>query len=99
LQPFDLLLISLAVWYTAYALIKLSAPFNVLGKLRTWAQAGENAKAGSLGELLTCIYCTAWYCAIFWFIVWQTPLKPIVYPFALAGAALMLHRYTGSFHT
>lgn len=99
MTPFDFLLYALAVWLTAYALVKLSAPFNVFGKLRTWAQADENAKAGSLGEMLTCIYCTGFWCAVGWYIIYLTPARPLVYPFALAGLALMLHRFTGGFHT
>jgi len=95
MQPFDFLLITLSTWLLAYGLVKLSAPFNLFGKLRTWA--GE-VKPGNLAELLECIYCTGFWCAVFWCIVWLTPARPIMYPFAVAGAMTMFWRFTGGSH-
>jgi len=92
MTPFDFLLIALASWLTAYYLVKSSAPFNLFGRLRAWA--GEK-KPGNLAEMLDCIYCTSFWTALFWCIIWLTPLRILVYPFAVAGAGLMLHRFTG----
>lgn len=99
MQPTDLLILCLAIWYTSYSVVKLSAPFNLFGRLRVWATGGAEPVPGSLGELLTCIYCFSVYAAVLWLIIWHTPAKPLIYPFALAGGTLMLHRFTGSFHT
>lgn len=94
MTPFDLLLLVSATYYTAYAVVKLPAPFNVLGRLRTWA--GE-AKAGNLADLLSCIYCTGWWVALLWCVVWLTPARPLVYPFAVAGGMMFIHKYAGGF--
>ena len=86
MTPFDFALIALATWYLAYAAVKLAGPFGMFAWLRT------------KGELFTCIYCVSLYIAIGFALLWLTPARPLVYPFALAGAALMLHRYTGGMH-
>ena len=96
MQPTDLLTLSLAIWYSAYVMVKLSGPFNVFGWLRLKL---DSTKEGSAGELINCIYCTSWWVAVVWLVIWYTPLQPLAYPFALAGAALLLRRHTGGFHT
>lgn len=98
MTPTDLIILSLAIWYSAYVVVKLSGPFNVFGRIRA-AVDHTKETAGSAGEFINCIYCTSWWIAVVWLLVWHTPAQPLVYPFALAGAALMLHRYTGGMHT
>lgn len=88
MTPYDLLLLALATWYTAYVVVQLDGPFTVFKRIRPRTRG-----------LTGCIYCFAPYAAVLWLLIWYTPVKPLIYPFALAGAALMLHRYTGGMHT
>lgn len=88
MSAFDWLLLALATWYIAYIVVQLDGPFGVFKNLRPRS-----------GGLMTCIYCFAPYSALLWLIIWHTPAKPLIYPFALAGGALLLHRYTGGMHT
>lgn len=92
----DLLTVALASWLLAYALVKFSAPFNVFGRLRTWA--GE-PKAGNLAEMLSCIYCVSFWTAVLFFVLWLTPARPLVYPFAITGGVMFIHKYVGGFAT
>ena len=87
MTPYDLLLLALATWYTAYVVVQLDGPFTVFKRIRPRTRG-----------LTECIYCFAPYAAVLWLLIWYTPAKPLIYPFALAGAALMLHRYTGGNH-
>ena len=87
MTPVDFAIVALACWYLAYSVVKLSGPFGVFTWLRT------------KGELFTCIYCVSLYVAIGFAAIWLTPARPLVYPFALAGLALTIHRYTGGFLT
>ena len=113
MTPFDLLLLALATWYLAYSAVKLAGPFGVFTWLREWRggrwhgrtyeydiRVGNgDSKALQTNGALDCIYCISLYVAIGFALLWLTPARPLVYPFALAGAALMLHRYTGGMHT
>lgn len=83
----DIILVSLACWYMSYSVVKLSGPFGAFTWLRT------------KGELFTCIYCVSLYVAIGFALIWLTPARPLVYPFALAGLALQMHRFTGGMLT
>jgi len=83
----DMVIVSLGTWYAAYAIAKLGGPFGAFTWLRT------------KGELFTCIYCLSIWVAVAFALVWLTPARVLVYPFALAGGALMLHRYTGGMMT
>lgn len=81
----DLGILALAVWYAAYVVVKLAGPFGAFAWLRT------------KGEVFACIYCFSWWVAVAFALIWFTPARPLVYPFSLAGAALLAHRYTGGF--
>lgn len=84
----DAILLMLAAWYLTEVVSNKTGPFKVFYYARTRLNHGG---------LLTCGYCL---------IVWITPLLLIVYvylpcliwPFALAGGALMLRAYTGVKH-
>lgn len=85
----DLLILALATWRLAYLISKENAPFNLMGRFRTRFPLGGGS---------SCIYCVSVWCAAFWLILWQTPLRPLVYLFAISGAALMLATYSGVNH-
>ena len=86
MQHVDFLLVSLASWYLAYVIAQLDGPFAVF----TWLKAK--------GKLFTCIYCLAIWIAVIWYLVYLSPARALVYPFALAGGALVIHRWSGGFH-
>ena len=87
LSLLDLLVIALATWRLAFLLAREDAPFALLKRLR--------AKT-TLGGLLNCLMCASIWCAALCYVLWQTPLQPIVVIAALSGAALMLASYTGA---
>lgn len=90
LTPFDLLVLSLATWRLAYLITKESGPFHLAERFRA---------RFPLGGLTTCLKCASVWCALFWLAVWQMPAAPVVYVFAVSGAALMLGTYIGSSQT
>lgn len=82
----DLLVLSLATFYAAYALCNTKGPFGYFKWLR------DNVMHGGL---LECIYCAAFWLAVVFIILWISPAQIVVYPFAGAGAGMLLYRYTG----
>lgn len=84
----DAILLMLAAWYIGEVLTVKAGPFSIFFKMRNSLPHGG---------LLHCLYCIA---------VWITPLLLIAYvympcliwPFALAGGALMLRSYSGVRH-
>ena len=100
---FNLIMLALATWYISYVIVKLDSPFHLLGRFREWAikkstLPDETLKPGSVGEWVSCIYCVSPYVGLVCWLLLSTALAPIIYPFAIAGGALMLHRYTGGWH-
>jgi hypothetical protein len=90
MTPLNLLTLALFAWYVAYVLVKTSGPFHLFARLRA---------ATTLGGLLECTYClVVWVAAIGYGLLFYTPLTPIVYVGAAAGAAMLAHRYTGGDH-
>lgn len=90
LSPPDLLLIALATWYLAYVVTKTSGPFEMMGRFRF---------RFPLGGLTACIVCAAPWLAAALYLLYRTPLQPIVVVLALAGAALMLGSFSGASHS
>jgi hypothetical protein len=89
MQPFDILVLAVATWYIAHVITRTDGPYGVFRKLR---------KEMPMGGLLTCITCASiWVALIFW-IVWQTPIGAVVYPFTIAGAGLMFGAFSGASH-
>lgn len=95
MQLSDLFILALATWYTAYVIVKLSGPANIFGWLRTKTAGGKD---GSVGDALKCLYCTGFWVALAFVVIWYTPAQPIVYPFAVIGGGIILFRYTGGEH-
>jgi hypothetical protein len=81
-----LLILGFAAIATAQVMVKLDAPFHLMARFR---------KVTTIGGLLECIYCSAWWAAIVYYFLLSTVLAPVVYIAAAAGVAMMLWRYTG----
>ena len=87
MTPLDLLLLSVATFYSAYALTTLAGPFHVFTTIR------EHLPLGGLTE---CIYCASPWLAALLYLIWLTPARPLVEVLALAGAGLMLGSFSGA---
>lgn len=85
----EFLILATATYRTAYLLTNEDGPFLLALKFR---------QATTLGGLLTCLKCASVWCALFMWLLWQTPLQPVVIVFAVSGAALMLTSYSGVNH-
>lgn len=86
----DLLIIALATWRLSYFITSEIGPFGVAAWVR---------KVAPLGGLTTCLKCASFWTALACFLLWLTPLQPLVWVLAAAGAALMLASYSGVSHT
>lgn len=86
LTPFDFMLITFAALYLADAITRLKGAFNALSILRDRLP---------LGGLTSCVYCLIIWIALAFYLLLQTDVYWIVYPFALSGAAMAIYNYTG----
>jgi hypothetical protein len=89
MTPLNLLTLALFAWYVAYVLVKTSGPFKAFARLRA---------VTTLGGLLECIWCLVLWTALLGYILLDTPLVHVVYVGAIAGLAMIGHRYTGGDH-
>lgn len=87
MQPLDLLLIALATFYTAYAVSATHGPWNVFDGLRTRVP---------LGGLTKCLVCLSPWLAALFYVLMFTPLYVAVDVLAIAGASVLVWRYTGA---
>lgn len=86
MSPLDLLILTLATFYASYAIANTDGPFAIFEWLRT---------AVPLGGLTSCIVClSVWLAAVFYLLL-PTPFYPVIVILALAGASVLLYRYTG----
>ena len=85
----DLLILAIATWRVSYLVTKEDAPFRLAARLR---------ERHPLGGLTTCIYCASAWAAIALYVLWWTPLQPMVTITAIAGGAMMLMTFTGANH-
>ena len=85
----DVLIIAAAAWRLAYLVTKEDAPFRLMARLRSRT---------TIGGLLDCIKCASVWTAALMVLLWVTPLQPVVFVFAVSGAALMLASWTGVHH-
>lgn len=83
----ELLIQALATWYIAYALTATHGLFGMFDKLRAADQ-----RIGL--KLLKCIVCTAVWVALGIALLW-TVAPFVVHVFAVAGLAMLAHKYTG----
>ncbi len=87
MNPLDLLIVSLAAFYAAYAITRTHGPFRLF----------ERARAGlPHGGVLTCFYCAAVWAALIAYAALQTPLAALVWALAAAGGASFAYRWTGA---
>jgi hypothetical protein len=95
----QLIIIAFAAWYVAHNVVQESGPLNVFGRVRSWALKGKpnGAPKGSFAEVVTCIYCAAFWASAFIYAIWAlTPAQPVVYVLAIAGGALAVDRWISS---
>lgn len=86
MNPSDLIVLSLATLYLTHALTKTHGPVGVFETIRS---------KYPLGGLTTCLVCAAFWIAVVFYLLWLTPLQPIVYVFAAAGGAVVVGHYVG----
>lgn len=86
MSALDLLLLSLATLYAAFALTKTHGAFGMF----TWARQHI-----PLGGLTACIVCAAFWFALAFYVLLQTDLNLLVWIFAAAGGAVAVAYYTG----
>lgn len=89
LNALSLLVLALATWRLAYLITSERGPFNLAGRFR---------ERFPLGGLTTCLKCASIWTAVGCYLLWLTPLQPLVWLLAVSGAALMLASYTGVNH-
>jgi hypothetical protein len=89
MQPLDLLIITLATFYAAYAISWSHGPWEVFQWLR---------RRLPLGGLTACLVCLAPWLAALFYVLMFTPLYIAVNVLAIAGASVLLWRYTGGSH-
>lgn len=83
----DLLTLAAATYYLTYALVKSKGAFGMFAWLREHLP---------LGGLTTCFVCAAFWIGAAFYLLWLTPARVVVYPFALAGLAVMVSGYLGA---
>lgn len=87
LQPFDLLILTLATCYWAWVIPKKAGPYQLFEKLRgKW----------TLGGLLLCPPCLSIWAAVILWGISLTPFVPFVWVSAIGGASCLLGYYTGT---
>lgn len=86
MTPLDLLTLTLATFYLAYAAVHLDLPFNAGKRFR------ENVT--TFGGLLLCFLCCAWWVALILYVV-QYHTVDLTHVSAIAGAACLAYKYTG----
>lgn len=83
----DFALVLLATFYVSYVMTQTKGPFGVFSGLR---------RLLPLGGLTECIYCLSLWVALLFCLIVLVNLSIIIYPFAAAGAAMLVYRYTGA---
>lgn len=79
----DLLIVVFASWYVAYTVTSTHGPFMVFERIR---------KVTTLGGLLTCPVCLAFWAAL---VLLIAPMGIVTQALAAAGAAMILHGWSG----
>jgi hypothetical protein len=87
---FSFALLFLATFYLSLAITRTSLPFGIADRLR---DRYPNLKP------LKCIVCCAPYCAVLFYGLYLAQIPHIIELSAIAGATVLLYRYTGGSHT
>lgn len=88
MSTLNLALIALATWYLSYCISLKDGPFRIFVHLRTVLP---------LGGLTACIVCLSVWIAIGMYLL-SLVFLPAVEIIGMAGAAILLHRFTGGDH-
>lgn len=96
MNPPDLLILSLATFYAAYAVSRTAGPFNVFATITAFCLSHKWLEG--FGHLLKCFYCVAFWAGVVFYLVLQTQFAPVALPFAAAGVAAFMFRWTGGIH-
>lgn len=86
MSPFDFLVIALAAWRLAFMISSEHGPFRMFDTLRIRLP---------LGGLTTCVYCLSVWMAAGCYVLWLTPLAPVVMVLAISAGGLMLAHWSG----
>jgi hypothetical protein len=81
----NIVIAALAAYYVAFAVSKTHGLFGVFATLRAYDTSG----------LTKCIYCLLLWAALACYLLVTTPAYPAIVVLAIAGAGVLLHRYTG----
>lgn len=82
----DLLILTFAALYPAFALTKTDGAFGMFKTIR---------ERLPLGGLTTCLYCALFWSGLVVYLLWWTPLQPFVFILAIAGLATAVSFYIG----
>lgn len=86
MQPLDLLVVSLATFYVAYAISSTHGPWHIFEWLRGHLP---------LGGLTGCIVCLSPWVGLLFYLLLTTPVAWIAWVFGVAGASIFAYRWTG----
>lgn len=85
----DLLIVTLATFYLAYAISATHGPWHIFERLR---------QRLPLGGLTACLVCLSPWLAALLYSLALTQLVIVVYVLAIGGGSVLLWRYTGGEH-
>ncbi len=88
MNTLDLALIALGTWYLSYCIAQKDGPFHLFQRVRNLFP---------LGGLTACIVCLSVWIALGLYLL-ALVFLPVVQILALAGAAMLMHRFTGGDH-
>lgn len=102
----NILILVFAVWRISYALVHEDGPYALFAVLRyrlgvreendmTYVEWIDNKHRYTLGGLFACVYCMSVWVGILFaslYLVHEQAATVAALPFALSGAALVVHR-------
>lgn len=96
IDPWACLIVgSLATWRFSLMLVVDYGPGDVFQALRVKAGVyilGDDGRPETFfGKLLECVWCTSVWVAVGVFLILLTPLWPVLIPFALSAAAILMN--------
>ncbi len=86
MQPLDFLILAFATFYASYAISATDGPAHVFAWLRLHLP---------IGGLTKCLVCLSPWLAALFYVLMPTALSTIVDILAIAGASVLVWRYTG----
>lgn len=91
----------LAAYYIQHILRWERGPFSIFDIMRSWMGVqiiGDDSdgyrqdvmRSGELSELITCIYCAAFWVSIVAVVLMRFVWEPLLWPFAVAGGIVLI---------